>query len=116
MKDFIERNETPKNLGFGNGWCAALDRAWSNGRYAVMSRELSTNLGRITHAFIRNAAGRDISWKDKQEIKNKIFGKEALAIEVFPPESQLVDEVNAYHLWILHDLHDWPFNLKRSSK
>ena len=36
----------------------------------------------------------------KQKIKNEIFGDEYIALEVFPRESELVDEANMYHLWV----------------
>ena len=113
MKPFRQRKENPKALGYGNGWCAEMDRAWENGKYAVLARDIDTTMGKITHAFIRELLNRDIPWRDKQEIKNLIFGKESLAIEVFPPESDLVDAIGAYHLWVQHDLKDYPFNLKR---
>lgn len=113
MKPF-HKCVSPKEVGYGNGWCAELDRTWSNGKYVVMARDISTIWGRVTHLFIRNRDNSDIPWRDKQKIKNMLFGKEKLAIEVFPPEQRLVDEVGAYHLWILHDT-DLPFCLKRKS-
>ena len=35
-----------------------------------------------------------------RKIKNEIFGDEYIALEVFPRESELVDEANMYHLWV----------------
>ena len=45
------------------------------------------------------AAVRD--WRHFQAIKNEVAGPEREAIEVFPPESELVDASNEYHLWVL---------------
>ena len=39
------------------------------------------------------------SWYDMQSIKSHVLGKEGEAIEIFPAESRLVDEVNQYHLF-----------------
>jgi hypothetical protein len=52
-------------------------------------------------SFKRNdrAAVRD--WRHFQAIKNEVAGPEREAIEIFPPESQLVDGANEYHLWVL---------------
>jgi len=38
-------------------------------------------------------------WRDLQEIKNQILGRECEAIELYPAESRLVDSANQYHLW-----------------
>lgn len=40
-------------------------------------------------------------WRHLQAIKNEICGAEAMAVEIYPPESQLVDTSNQYHLWVL---------------
>lgn len=38
-------------------------------------------------------------WRDMQQLKNLILGPEYLAVEVFPPESELRDPSNAFYLW-----------------
>lgn len=103
---------SPKQLRQGKGWFGELERVYvSNDRqYCVMTRDIDTHMGKVTHACIRNQGSRDTKWKgtdipwvEKQRIKNEIFGNEAIAIEIFPKESELVDEANMYHIWILHD-------------
>jgi hypothetical protein len=89
-----------------------MDRAWENGHYAVMARDLQTEWGRVTHFFIRNRDSTDIPWADKQIIKNKLAGYEKVAVEVFPAQADLVDAVDAYHLWVLHDV-KLPFGLHK---
>jgi hypothetical protein len=109
---FTESKHTPASDGFGHGWCRELNRAWGNGYFAVMSRELNTAWGRVTHLFIRDRHGsNEITWADKQTIKNQIAGKDKTAIEVFPTVDELVDGANSYHLWVLHDV-TLPFSLK----
>ena len=34
-----------------------------------------------------------------QEIKNEFFGKDAVAVQVFPKESDYIDNTNTYHLF-----------------
>lgn len=40
-------------------------------------------------------------WRHIQAIKNEVAGPEREAVEIFPPESMLVDCANEYHLWVL---------------
>ena len=51
-----------------------------------------------------------VSWRDMQEIKNKIMGPEYEAVQIFPAESRLVDTSNQYHLLCFADEGvRWPF-------
>lgn len=103
LRPFRERHIVPKDIGFSEGWVKELTRSWSNGHYAVMSRDLDTEWGKVTHYFISQLSGEDIPWRDKQMIKNSIAGHDKLAIEVFPPMTELVNDADAYHIWVLHD-------------
>ena len=38
-------------------------------------------------------------WRDFQRLKTEILGEEEEALELYPAESCLVDDRNAYHLW-----------------
>lgn len=42
-----------------------------------------------------------MTWDKLQLIKNKVWGEEAVAIEVYPPTSRLVNVRNCRHLWLL---------------
>lgn len=108
------QHPSPKQLKIGNGWFGELDRVYRNksSKYVVMIRSVETEWGSVEHACIRNAESTDISWAEKQRIKNEIFGKETIAIEVFPKESLLVDEANMYHIWVLPENMNLPFGLK----
>ena len=44
-----------------------------------------------------------ITWDELQNIKNEVFGKEAWAFEIFPPESELINTRNVRHLWLAKD-------------
>ncbi len=48
-------------------------------------------------------------WRELQEIKNKLCGKEREAIELYPAESRLVDSSNQFHLWVLPEGEKFPF-------
>jgi hypothetical protein len=66
-----------------------------------------------THIKVRRGDGQDgIPWDDLQEIKNEIAGPEARAIEIYPAASELVNETNIRHLWVVPP--DFPLpNLRR---
>lgn len=105
---------SPKSKRIGNGWFAELDRVYSSedGQYAVMTRPVETEWGRLIHACIRNVEGTDIPWAEKQRIKDELLGTDRTAIEVFPASSDLVDEANMYHLWVLPAGMRLPFTIK----
>lgn len=103
------KQAAPKHLKIGSGWFAELDRVYrkENGQYVVMMRDIQTEWGTVTHMTI--TAHQQPTWNEKQQIKNEIVGEEAVAVEVFPKESELVDKADMYHLWVLPI--DLPFNL-----
>jgi hypothetical protein len=43
-----------------------------------------------------------------QRIKNEIAGDDAFGVEIYPPQGELVDEVDMFHLWICDPL---PFGI-----
>lgn len=51
--------------------------------------------------FKRNDRSAVRDWRHFQAIKNEVAGPEREAIEIFPPESMLIDGANQYHLWVL---------------
>ncbi|HJV46622.1 MAG TPA: hypothetical protein VJ824_12985 [Bacillota bacterium] len=105
---------SPKQLKRGSGWFGELDRVYRDegSKYVVMIRTIETSWGPVEHVCIRNADSTDIPWREKQRIKNEIFGTDRTALEVFPSESDLVDEANMYHIWILPESMELPFGLK----
>lgn len=128
---------SPKQLNqianvYHGTWMPEMDRCWnSDDGYQVTSRIIFTEWGKVEHVAITyhsdgfgksgdilEAASKittdgsgDIPWRIKQEIKNEIFGKDRVAIEVFPKESNIVDVSDVYHLWILPKGFKIPFGI-----
>jgi hypothetical protein len=49
---------------------------------------------------VRRADGKSgISWDQLQKLKNEYLGKETCCVEFYPPDDNLVNEVNMRHLW-----------------
>lgn len=113
-------------------WMKEMDRCWtSDDGYQVTSRLLFTEWGKVEHAAINyypdgiktnqsleerigaltNDGSRDIPWNVKQEIKNELWGKDRIAIEVFPQDKNLVDVQDCYHLWIMPKEFKMPFGI-----
>lgn len=85
-----------------------------NNRYSVQVSVVHTELGEVTHLWIRAHDGSmPRSWSDLQRIKNQLAGFERLAVEVFPPDSELVDFANIAHLWVYPSGCALPFGLGR---
>ena len=60
--------------------------------------------GKLTHVKIQKiTSGTDISWEEMQEIKTLVAGKDAQALEVYPPQSETPQETKIRHLWIIGD-------------
>lgn len=95
-----------------------MDRCWmSDDGIQVTSRLLRTDWGKVEHAaitvtdsFTFNGES-ELPWSVKMEIKNELFGKNRLAIEVFPKERNLVDVMDVYHLWVFQKDFDLPFGI-----
>jgi hypothetical protein len=85
-----------------------------NNRYSVQISDEATDWGLVVHLWVRRHDGEMVrSWSDMQRIKNELMGPERVAVEVFPPVSQLVDNANIAHLWVMPDGFSLPFSLKR---
>jgi|21_taG_2_1085346.scaffolds.fasta_scaffold00304_49 hypothetical protein len=67
------------------------DVPWADG---FILRHLS-----VTHTD--GGTGRD--WRDYQQIKNDLIGKECEAVELYPADSRLVDSADSFHLWGVTD-------------
>ena len=87
-------------------WCGApswMSRAFSNNRYVVMIDDRSpTTVGHVARMMVQRHDDKPIPghWREMQNIKNAIFGKEATGVEYYPAESELVDMHNIYWMWI----------------
>lgn len=62
------------------------------------------------HLAISSLSGIRPTWPETQRIKSEIAGHEATAVEVYPPQSEVVDQADMYHLWVLPGR--LPFGLK----
>ncbi|MDW9699067.1 hypothetical protein GOC88_16570 [Sinorhizobium medicae] len=102
--DWGDWRKTPLPTGIpgGSGWCKEVREAWANNIYVVLIRPFVDENGEeIIHLAIRTASNLEPPWRDMQRIKNEICGAEATAVQVMPPQSELIDEADMYHMWVL---------------
>jgi hypothetical protein len=105
-----EHGPTPGRPG-PNGWLADVHTVRKNRAFAVLERTVETEWGPVEHLIVNTLSGADVPWAAKQRIKNELAGPERTAVEVFPPDAELVDEAPAYHLWVLPAGFTLPFTL-----
>lgn len=55
-----------------------------------------------------------ITWDELQAVKNAIWGASTAAIEVYPPQDKVINNVPLRHLWRLGPDDFWPDLLGRS--
>ena len=101
----------PTGLPGGTGWCRDIREAWANDLYAVLVRPVDTRWGKVHHLAIRTASNLEPPWRDKQRIKDEIFGALSSAVEVMPPDDEVVDQADMYHIWVLPDGFELPFTI-----
>lgn len=67
--------------------------------------------GTAIRLSVASLSGRRPTWWEMQRIKNDFAGPDATAVEVYPPQSEVVDNADVFHVWIVPRL---PFSLYRS--
>jgi hypothetical protein len=78
-------------------------KCFVNDLYQVNVKEIKDEDGRPwMYLSIKRRDKKPIhDWRALQRIKNELIGEEFEAIEIYPRESELVDEANQYHLWVM---------------
>lgn len=93
---------------------------WSlfqNNFYVVSLTPFQCDWGWCVHVVIRcKHAGNQPLWSNKQRVKDELLGPQRVAIEVFPAAKDLVDQADAYHLWVLPENFRLPFSVEAISE
>lgn len=55
----------------------------------------------MTHLAIASLSGERPTWWEMQRIKDELAGPDAMAVEVYPPAAEVVDEADMFHIWVL---------------
>lgn len=91
-----------------------LGSRWENSRYIVSmyapddDDRMPDAWPGVVHLSFRHVTNVAITdFRDFQRIKSELVHPEAMAVQIFPAESQLVDMANQYHLWVFVP-RSWP--------
>lgn len=89
---------------------------YTNDLFIVTAVPFTCDLGRCVHLVMRLKPDATplsgLTWAAKQRIKGELVGLQRVAVEVFPPASELVDQAEAYHLWVLPEGFRLPFGVE----
>ncbi|WP_027583956.1 hypothetical protein [Bradyrhizobium sp. Ai1a-2] len=82
----------------GDSWAAEFQTAHRNKVFCVLDRTLSPS--GVRHLAVTSLSGIRPTWHEMQRIKNEIAGHGATAVELYPPQAEVVDEADMYHIWV----------------
>lgn len=90
-----------------------ITEGWKDNHFAVWVSYEPSAWGTVTHLWVRRhtSEARRPSWKEAQRIKDTVVGWGRTAVEVFPRRTDVVDQANMYHLWVLPEGVILPFGL-----
>jgi len=79
------------------------DRVFVNTKYIVQIFKNRKMLDKpCDKLMIRRCDSKPIySWQDLQRIKNEIYDNKTIGFQMFPPESELIDDANLYWMWVV---------------
>ena len=88
----------PEGRGTG-GWGGQMQWVHRNDAFAVLERRV---IGSFIHLAISSCSVARPTWREAQRIKDELLGPTVTAIEVYPPQAEIVDAADMYHLWGLY--------------
>ena len=94
---WVRHSLLPGQVG-STGWLPEIYAAHVNEVFTVLEREAGNG---IVHLMISSLSGIRPTWHEAQRIKNELAGVHKTAVEVYPPHMEVVDDADAYHLWVL---------------
>jgi hypothetical protein len=92
-----ESFDLPNGTG-SDGWSGDCRRAYKCNVFSVLERKLPDG---VIHLSISSLSGIRPTWWEMQRIKNDIAGTNATAVEVYPPQNEVVDGADMFHIWVL---------------
>ena len=87
----------PEGIPGGDGWCREFRAVHFNKVFSVLERPAPG----ATHLGVSSLSGERPSWWEMQRIKNELAGPETTAVEVYPPQADVMDAADMFHIWVL---------------
>jgi hypothetical protein len=92
-------------------WISDFTMAHKNKVFSVLDRTLSNG---VRHFAVASLSGVRPTWWEMQRIKDELAGCDKTAVEVYPPATEIVDEADMFHIWVLTDR--LPFSLSKTER
>ena len=93
--------DLPNGPPGASGWLRNVRKIIKNPWCALLVRPVPTPWGVVHHVAIKFASEGEPKWKEKQRIKDELFGKDLVAVEVMPQQSEITDGANMFHIFVL---------------
>ena len=74
-------------------------RSRQNDVFAVLERKVQGG----THLAVSSLSGERPSWWEMQRIKNELMGESTTGVEIYPPQDEVVDGANMFHIFVTHE-------------
>jgi hypothetical protein len=87
--------------GRQGGWPEQMKLAHRNRVFCVLERTLVIPPGGVRHLGVSSLSGIRPTFHEMQRIKNELAGNDATAIEIYPPQRELIDAADMFHIWVL---------------
>ena len=82
----------------GRGWLGDVKLAMKNRVFCVLIREIQDG---VRHLAVSSLSGIRPDWHEMQRIKNEVCSKQHTGVEVYPPDDEVVDGADMFHVWVL---------------
>ncbi len=82
-------------------WVRECHKMMTNNVFSVFVRRVPIGTGNVLHLAISSMSGDRPSFHEMQRIKNEMTGAETTGVEIYPPDSELIDGADMFHLWVL---------------
>lgn len=109
----VEYQQLAALRGQCHGWATEFTAGWRNGWCVVLIRPVHSALGPVHQLMITTASGTELSWRERQRVKDELMGRDRMAVEVMPQAADLAAGTDSYHLWVFEAGYRFDFGLNR---
>lgn len=92
--------DLPSGPPGAHGWLRNVRKIIKNPWCVLLIRPVPTPWGQVDHVAIKFASDGEPRWKEKQRIKDQLFGPDRVAVEVMPQQAEITDGAHMYHMWV----------------
>jgi hypothetical protein len=103
----------PRRLAMHIARTGDLRACYRNNVFSVQVFARATEQGEALHLAVRRHDGAEVrGWSDLQRIKNELVDPARTAVELYPPEAEVMDQANMRHIFVLPEGTPAPFSIR----